>query len=107
MGKLEKFRKAKKSELILMISILRSLRFMNSVVGEFLLSFAIIVGVPLLLCGVSSFVFVVGLIVHFSYMLALSKLVRTPKDKKELHDELTEKLDTLSLFIKEKNTENK
>jgi hypothetical protein len=102
MKNLNQYKSCKKSELILMISILKTLQFLNSKVGEFLYSFLMIVGLPTLLFGINPFVLGITMTAHILYMLLLSNRLRTSEDKKEFHDELDVQVVAFKSFLKEK-----
>ena len=102
MKNLNQYKSCKKSELILMISILKTLMFLNSKFGEFLLSLLIMVGLPILFCGLNPLVISVGMFFHFLYMILLSNKLRDNEDKKEFHNELNEQVVVFKSFLKEK-----
>lgn len=102
MKNLNQFKSCKKSELMLMIAIAKTIQFFNAKFGEFIISFLLVCGPAYLLFGNNPIVWLVALPAHFLSLLIMSK-VRTDVDKKELHDELQEQVLAFKSFLKEKS----
>lgn len=96
------YNKYKRWELIIMITILKTLRFCNSKVGEFILSFILIATPSFLLLGTSIVVWLIVLITHFISILTVGRL-RSDKEKRELDDELKVEIKSCKLALKNKN----
>lgn len=93
----------KRWELIIMLTILKTIKFCNSKVGEFILSF-ILVSIPLLLfLGTSTVVWMIILLTHFFSLITVGKL-RSDLDKWELDDEINKEIRSCKSALKQKKS---
>lgn len=99
--KKEDYTQYKKWELIIMISILKTIKFCNCKVGEFFLSF-ILIALPLLLfAGPSKGVWLVILLTHSVSLLVVGRL-RSDEEKLDFDDELNREINSCKLALKQK-----
>ncbi len=97
----EQYSKYKRWELIIMIIILKSLKFFNGKVGEFILSFILVSLPSLLIFGFNPIIWILILPTHLLTLVVTNKL-RSDEDKKEWDDELNREIISCKLALKQK-----
>lgn len=99
----ETYEEWSKRELKIMIAILKVFRFLISKFGQFVYTFIIIAGIPILICGSNLFVWTIALITHSVFFFFINDLLTSRELKNEYYQELTDEIKIIRGSLKEKS----